>query len=87
MRQAKAFLNSVIENMPIMVTVKNADDGRYVLVNRAGEKLFGFSATDMIGRQMRDLVPSDAAERIQSNDHAVFNTGRIVTSRRAQHAI
>ena len=28
---------------------------------------------------MRDLVPSDAAERIQSNDHAVFNTGRIVT--------
>ena len=78
-RQAKAFLNSVIENMPIMVTVKNADDGRYVLVNRAGEKLFGFSATDMIGRQMRDLVPSDAAERIQSNDHAVFNTGRIVT--------
>ena len=77
-RQTKTFLRSVIENMPIMVSVKNADDGRYVLINRACEKVLGLPAAEIVGKHMQDLVPSDA-ELVQSNDVAVYETGETVT--------
>src|SRR5690349_24121144 len=36
----RIFLATLVEHMPITVTVKDARDGRYVLVNRAAEALF-----------------------------------------------
>ena len=39
----RAFLDLIIDNVPSAIFVKNSADGRYVLVNRAGEKFWGLS--------------------------------------------
>ena len=35
-RETQAFLDTIVENVPVSILVKSADDMRYVLVNRAG---------------------------------------------------
>ena len=42
LRQTRAFLDAVVENLPVTLFVKDArDDLRYVLLNKAGEALLG----------------------------------------------
>lgn len=51
----KAFLDTVIANLPAMLFVKDAGTGAYMMVNRMGEIAIGRPAEEMIGRTDRDL--------------------------------
>ena len=48
--RTRTFLHTVIENIPAVVTVKDASDEKFVLVNRSAEGLLGISRDDMIGK-------------------------------------
>src|SRR6202047_1484097 len=48
------FLDSIIENMPVSVAVKDARDRCYVLINRTAEAIFGLGRGDLIGRSTND---------------------------------
>jgi diguanylate cyclase (GGDEF)-like protein/PAS domain S-box-containing protein len=48
------FLDSIIENMPVSVAVKDARDRCYVLINRTAEAIFGIARGDLIGRRTDD---------------------------------
>src|SRR6202171_1297972 len=48
------FLDSIIENMPVSVAVKDARDRCYVLINRTAEAIFGIARGDLIGRDSND---------------------------------
>jgi PAS domain S-box-containing protein len=54
-RRSEKFLDSVIENIPNMIFVKDADELRFVRFNRAGEQLLGYSREDLIGKNDYDL--------------------------------
>ncbi len=89
------FLDSIIENMPVSVAVKDARDRCYVLINRA---IFGIVRGDLIGRSTNDpsnketasdLFPL-AAEALQTRElqtigehvvHTPHNGTRILTTR------
>ncbi|MBW6486871.1 MAG: PAS domain-containing protein [Syntrophobacterales bacterium] len=55
LRKANAFLDSVIENIPNMVFVKDARELRFVRFNRAGEEMFGYSREELMGKTIHDL--------------------------------
>jgi len=70
------LLDAVIENMPATVALKDiTDNGRYVLFNRAGERLLGMDRADVIGRVDCDFMPHDQAERLQEEDLEVVASG------------
>src|ERR1700675_1736161 len=48
------FLDSIIENMPVSVAVKDARDRCYVLINRTAEAIFGIARGELIGRSGHD---------------------------------
>ncbi len=48
------FLDSIIENMPVSVAVKDARDRCYVLINRTAEAIFGIARGDLIGKSAHD---------------------------------
>ena len=48
--RTQKFLDSIIENMPLSVAVKDARDRCYVLINRTAEAIFGIARGDLIGR-------------------------------------
>ncbi len=78
LRAQHRFLDSVIENIPSMLWVKEAKELRYVRCNRAGEQLTGRAAADFIGKSDADLLPpAQAAERMAA-DRQVLIEGRAV---------
>jgi two-component system sensor histidine kinase/response regulator len=66
--RANLFLDSIVENIPHMVFVKDARELRFVRFNRAGEELVGHSRNDLIGRNDRDLFPAEQAEFLVARD-------------------
>jgi nitrogen fixation/metabolism regulation signal transduction histidine kinase len=39
--QTESFLNSLVENVPATIFVRQLPEGRFVLINREGESLLG----------------------------------------------
>jgi PAS domain S-box-containing protein len=75
---ANLFLDSVIENIPNMIFVKDAKDLRFIRFNRAGEELLGFSRHELIGKNDFDFFPPDQAEQFISADRETLRNHRLV---------
>jgi diguanylate cyclase (GGDEF)-like protein/PAS domain S-box-containing protein len=63
-----AFLHQIIDHIPSQITVKDARDRRYLLVNRVAETRFGLSRDAIIGKTAFDLFSKAAAADIDAND-------------------
>lgn len=72
--QANSLLDSIIENLPDVVVVKDARDLRYVRVNRACEALLGLPRRDLLGRRASDLFPPGIATEIEARDRIALAT-------------
>jgi PAS domain S-box-containing protein len=70
--QAARFLDSIIEHLPAMIFVKDADDLRFARFNRAGELLLGLSRDQLIGKNDYDFFPSDQADAFTHKDREVL---------------
>jgi diguanylate cyclase (GGDEF)-like protein/PAS domain S-box-containing protein len=79
LKSTQIFLDAIVESIPSMVFVKDARDGRFVLLNRAGEDLLGVSRHDLIGKSDFDLFDAEEAERFRQADQAVVASGSLVT--------
>lgn len=75
----KIFLDTIVESIPSMVFVKDVADGRFVLLNRAGEKLLKTNRQDLIGKNDFDLFDHDDATRFRDADRDVIASGTLVT--------
>src|SRR5215472_10370533 len=73
--RAKTFLDTVIENVPVTLVVKDARDHRFVLVNRAAEQLWGLPCAEIVGKSDHDLFPKEAADQIEAYDDMVLQSG------------
>lgn len=71
-QQMETFLNSVIENIPNMIFVKDAKELRFVRFNKAGEDLLGFSRSELIGKNDYDFFPKQQADFFTTRDHQVL---------------
>jgi diguanylate cyclase (GGDEF)-like protein/PAS domain S-box-containing protein len=63
-----AFLHQIIDHIPSQITVKNARDRRYLLVNRVAEEHFGLSRDAIIGKTPFELFPKASADLIVADD-------------------
>jgi diguanylate cyclase (GGDEF)-like protein/PAS domain S-box-containing protein len=76
--QAKAFLATVVDHLPAMLFVKDADTRQYLLVNRAGEELTGCSRHNIIGKTDPELFAHGATYE-RRDDAAVAGKGVYVS--------
>lgn len=68
----KGFLESVIDNIPVCVAVKNICDGKYILANRAFEQFSRFSRDKIVGHRAEEIfTPQSAAAVVQADDDAI----------------
>jgi PAS domain S-box-containing protein len=72
-----AFLDSIVDNIPTMVFVKDAEHLRYELTNRAGELLTGWKRQDILGKDDYEVFPKEAAF-FQEKDRDVLREGRLL---------
>jgi PAS domain-containing protein len=67
--ETKQFLNSIIENIPIAVVVKDAVTRKFVLVNRAFEAMLKVDRDDVLGKTVFEIYQRKDAERIDTADN------------------
>ena len=77
-RDNELFLESIIENIPNMIFVKEARELRFVRFNRAGEELLGYRREDLIGRNDQDFFPPEQAAAFTKKDREVLDGGVLV---------
>ena len=74
---ANHFLDSLIENIPHMIFVKDADSLRFVRFNHAGEELLGYPRADLLGKSDYDFFPKEQADFFAARDRAVLARGTL----------
>jgi PAS domain S-box-containing protein len=77
-REANHFLDSVIENLPHMIFVKDAERLAFVRVNRAGEELIGLPRAELVDRTDHDFFPPEQAAFFQAKDREVLDGRKLV---------
>jgi len=75
--QAASFLDTIVENVPHVLFVKEAEGLRFVRVNRAAEALLSIPREAILGRTAYDLFPEARARAIEAHDREVL-AGRAV---------
>jgi diguanylate cyclase (GGDEF)-like protein/PAS domain S-box-containing protein len=74
-RRTQAFLDTIIENVPATIIVKDARDFRHVMINRAGEKLLGIPRHQIVGKKDGDIYGKEQADAITGRDIEICNSG------------
>jgi len=64
-------LRAALDNTPAAIFVKDPD-GRYLMVNRAFERLHDKPAAEIVGRLDRELLTPEVAERLRTDDLRVM---------------
>lgn len=72
------FLESIFENIPDMIFVKDAKELRFVRFDRAAEALLGYRREDLLGRSDDDFFPPDEARAFTRKDLREVLAGRVV---------
>jgi sigma-B regulation protein RsbU (phosphoserine phosphatase) len=78
LEEARNFLDSVLEHLPVMLFVKDAEQLRFVRWNRAEEEALGIDRSAAIGKSDYDFFPDEQARFFEAKDRAVLTGGRTV---------
>ena len=74
LRESRQQLQAIMDNSPTAIYMKDLQ-GRYMLVNRKTEKIFGIDKQEVIGKKDEDVFPSETAEIVRTNDKNVLESG------------
>ncbi len=69
--EASQLLQAILENSTAVVYVKDLQ-GRYLLISRRYETLFGVSQEQLAGRTDYDVFPAEVADAVRANDSRVL---------------
>jgi two-component system sensor histidine kinase UhpB len=78
LRRSEIFLESIVENIPDMIFVKDARELRFVRFNKAGEELLGHARRNLIGKSDYDFFPADEADFFTRADRNVLRNREVL---------
>jgi diguanylate cyclase (GGDEF)-like protein/PAS domain S-box-containing protein len=77
LEHTRSFLNTIIENVPSPIIVKDIPNLRYLLVNRAAETYLGVERATILGKSVADFMPPASAKTIDAEDRKLIASGQI----------
>jgi len=72
---ARKFLDTVVNNIPHLIYVKEAATRRYVYMNRSMLGLIGIRAEDILGKTPSEALPRQAAEQVAGIEAGMMASG------------
>lgn len=70
------LLRTIIDHLPDMIFVKDAEELRFVQLNPAGERMFGRTNDEARGCNDYDFFPAEQADHFTSKDREVLDSGQ-----------
>ena len=77
LQESERFLDSVLENLPNMVFIKDAANLQFIRFNKAGEELLGYSRDELLGKNDHDFFPKHEADFFTAKDREVLASGHM----------
>ena len=77
LKESEERFRAVVNNSPAKIHIKDAR-GRYTLVNRHAEKLFGVTDEEARGKATDEISPPKVAAAFTGHDRVVLETGQAV---------
>jgi PAS domain S-box-containing protein len=74
LRQSEARLQGILDHAPAIIYLKDRE-GRYLVVNREFEKIYGIEAGEIIGKTAHDIFEPAVSDAYLDTDRAVLGTG------------
>ncbi len=78
LENTKQFLELVVDNIPVSLSVQDPTDLRYLLLNRATEFILDRPREDAVGRTTMEVFNSPEAVIISQHDRAAIQRGGVV---------
>jgi PAS domain S-box-containing protein len=78
LKAANASLDAIIDNIPLMLFIKDSTSLRFLRFNRAGEDLLGSPRQTFLGKSDYDFWPPEQARFFVEKDRETLNSGKIV---------
>ena len=72
------FLDTILENIPNMVFVKDANNLRFLRINKEAEKFLQITSQNLIEKNDYDFFPKAQADSITQNDRKVLASGKLM---------
>ncbi len=76
--RTNVFLDAIIENIPDMIFVKDADSLLFQRFNRAGEELLGWAREELLGKTDHDFYPREQADFFHAKDRETLRNKVLV---------
>jgi len=76
----KNFLDTIIENVPMPLVVKDPQTQQFTFVNQAYEEFIGRPRGELIGRTVYDIYPREHAQYVVDHDNEAVAAARTGTS-------
>jgi len=73
LKEAQTLTESIVDNVPIMIYLKDATDLRFLRFNRAGEELLGHDRKDVIGKTDKDFFSPEVAAEFLTKERQVLD--------------
>ncbi len=73
--KSEALFRAVVSNSPTKIHIKDVE-GRYTLINKEAEKLFGITDEEGRGKTSYDLFPKEEADAFMAHDKEVIESGQ-----------
>ena len=77
LEETRAFLDTVLENLPLPLFVKEAHTLSFVRTNRAWLDFFGTTSEELLGKTDHDLFQSEEAAFFTAMDRDVMESGEL----------
>jgi PAS domain S-box-containing protein/putative nucleotidyltransferase with HDIG domain len=78
LQESEAFLNSILDNIPSLITVKEAATLRYSKVNRPVEEFLNTPSKEILGKTVHDLFTNGEAKFYTEQDELTLKGKRII---------
>ena len=79
LEDTKKFLELVVDNIPVSLTVERASDGRYLLANRSAETILNRRREEVAGLTAAEIFNEREAKLIKARDEAAIKKRRPLT--------
>lgn len=75
-KRAKHLMNTVLDNMPISVFIKDPDDDfKYIYWNKVSTQYYLIHDEEPLGKTDFNIFPQETAEQYRAQDTGLYNTG------------
>ena len=78
LRKNEKFLENIVEHIPNMIFVKDAQTLSFVKFNKAYEKLLGYSQEELLGKTDYDFFTKEEADFFTAKDRQVLESKELV---------